>query len=84
MEKKEIKRPFVLEMDDAKFEIIQSINNAIQVHGLPLCVVDMILSELCVQVKDGAKQELAMARKQADEQYSEEVACATSFTQQID
>ena len=69
-----VKRPFILEMDEAKREIVQSINNAINVHGLPLYIVDMILSELCAQVKDGAKQELAMAKQQVEEQEGEEVA----------
>jgi hypothetical protein len=70
MEEK-VKRPLIVEMDEAKIEIVQSINNAIQVHGLPLYFVDMILSELCAQVKEGAKQELAMAKAQVE---NEEVA----------
>lgn len=72
MEEK-VQRPFILEMDDAKKEIVQSINNAIQVHGLPMYLVDMILSELYAQVKEGAKQELTMARQQEEKQ-DEEVA----------
>ena len=72
MEEK-VQRPFILEVDDAKKEIVQSINNAIQVHGLPMYLVDMILSELCAQVKEGAKQELAMAKAQVEKQ-DEEVA----------
>ena len=72
MEEK-VQRPFILEVDDAKKEIVQSINNAIQVHGLPLYIVDMILSELSSQVKEGAKQELAMAKAQVEKQ-DEEVA----------
>ena len=72
MEEK-VQRPFILEMDEAKMEIVQSINNAIQVHGLPMYIVDMILSELCLQVKEGAKQELAIAKAQVEKQ-DEEVA----------
>lgn len=66
MEENKIQRSLIVEMDEAKLEIAQSINNAIQVHGLPLSIVDMILSEFYVQVKDGAKQELAMARQQIE------------------
>ena len=69
MEEKQ--KPFILEIDEAKQEIIQTINNAIQVHKLPCYLVDMILSEVGTQVKEGAKQELAMARKQME---NEEVA----------
>lgn len=67
----ENKKPFILEMDEAKIEIIQAINNAIQVRRLPLYCIDMILSEISSQIKEGAKQELAMAREQVK---NEEVA----------
>ena len=75
-EKKEIQRPFILEMDEAKMEIIQVINNAIQVHKLPFYLVDMILSEIGAQIKEGAKNELTMARQQveAQQENDEEVA----------
>lgn len=73
MEEKNIQKPFILEMDEAKMEIIQSINNAIQVHKLPCYLIDMILSEVSAQIKEGAKQELAMARQQVQNN-DEEVA----------
>ena len=73
MEENKIQKPFILEMDEAKAEIIQVINNAIQVRGLPCYMLDMILSEVGAQVKEGAKQELAMARQQI-KQCDEEVA----------
>lgn len=69
MEEKQ--KPFILEMDEAKQEFIQVINNAIQVRKLPCYIIDTILSELGTQIKEGAKQELAMARKQMED---EEVA----------
>lgn len=73
-EKKEMQRPFIVEVDEVKSEMIQVINNAMQVRGLPCYIIDMVLSELVTQVKDGAKQELAMARAQMQqqEQISEE------------
>jgi hypothetical protein len=74
MEEKEIQKPLILEMDEAKIEIIQVINKAIQVHKLPCYVLDMILSEVCAQIKEGAKQELNMARQQVEAQNNEEVA----------
>lgn len=64
MEENKIQKPFILEIDEAKSEIAQVINNAIRTRGLPLYVIDMILSEIYLQVKDGAKGELAMAREQ--------------------
>lgn len=73
MAENKIQKPFILEMDEAKAEIIQVINNAIQVRKLPCYILDTLLSEVCAQIKEGAKQELAMARQQM-EQESEEVA----------
>lgn len=74
MEENKIQKPFILEMDEAKSEIIQAINNAIRVHNVPLYLVDMILSEIGPQIKEGAKQELNMARQQMEEPKDEEVA----------
>ena len=74
MEENKIQKPFILEMEETKTEIIQVINNAIQVHKLPFYLVDMILSEIGAQIKEGAKNELAMAKAQMQEQQSEEVA----------
>jgi hypothetical protein len=64
----EIKKPLILEIDEAKTEIIQCINNVMQVHKLPCYIVDMILSDVGTQIKDGVKSELAMAREQVREQ----------------
>ena len=64
MEEQKEKRPLILEIDEAKTEIIQVINNAIQVHGLPCYIVDMILSNISAQVKEGAKNELMMVKGQ--------------------
>lgn len=74
MEENKIQKPFILEMDEFKTEMIQVINNAIQVRKLPCYLIDMILSEMCVTIKEGAKNELAMAREQVDKQSDEEVA----------
>lgn len=77
MEQQEIQKPFILEMEEAKLEIVQAINNAIQEHKMPCYIIDSILSEIVAQIKEGAKNELAMARQQVEEQQSsneEEVA----------
>ena len=65
MEEKQ--KPFILEMDEAKTEIIQSINNAIQVHKLPFYILDMILEGITTQIKEAAKNEMAMAKAQVEE-----------------
>ena len=68
MEENKIQKPFILEMEEAKLEIIQVINNAIQVRKLPCYIIDMILSEVGAQIKEGAKGELEMAKRQVEEQ----------------
>lgn len=74
MEENKIQKPFILEMDEAKLEIIQVINNAIQVRKLPFYLLDMILSEIGAQIKEGAKNELAMVKAQVETRNDEEVA----------
>jgi hypothetical protein len=74
-------KPLILEIEEAKTEIIQAINNAIRVHNLPCYIVDMILTELRAQVKEGSREELAVAReqvKQQEEKMKQGVAEATS------
>ena len=70
MEEK-MNKPFILEIDEAKKEFIQVINNAIQVRKLPCYIIDMILTDLHTQIKEGAKSELEMAKAQVKD---EEVA----------
>ena len=70
MEEK-MNKPFILEIDEAKKEFIQVINNAIQVRKLPCYIIDMILTDLHTQIKEGAKSELEMAKTQVKD---EEVA----------
>ena len=76
MENKEIQKPFILEIEEVKAEIIQAINNAINVRGIPFYILDLILSDAYGQVKDAAKAELmqAQAQMKALEQKAEEVA----------
>lgn len=70
MEEK-MNKPFILEVDEAKKEFIQVINNAIQVRKLPCYIIEMILADLHGQIKEGAKSELEMAKAQVNK---EEVA----------
>ena len=71
MEENKIQKSFILEMEEAKLEIIQVINNAIQVRKLPCYLLDMVLSDISTQIKAVAQQELAMAKEQIK---NEEVA----------
>lgn len=68
MEENKIQKPFILEMEEVKLEMVQVINKAIQVHNLPCYMIDMILSEISAQIKEGAKNELEMAKAQVEAQ----------------
>lgn len=72
MEEKEIQKPLILEIDEAKLEMVQCVNNIIQVHKLPFYVIDMLLSDIGSQIKNAAKDELKAAREQMNN--GEEVA----------
>ena len=72
MEEKNINKPFILEIDEAKIEMIQGINNIIQAHKLPLYIVNMILSEIGAQIRDGAINEIKMAQEQIKQANTED------------
>ena len=72
MEEKVTQKHFILEMEEAKLEMVQAINRAIQVHQVPCYLVDMIWSELGAQIKAGAKNELEMAKQQVENQQVED------------
>lgn len=62
MEQKQ--RPIILEMDDAKRELVQCVNNIMQNHRLSCYLLEPMVAELYAQIKATAKQELAQAREQ--------------------
>lgn len=57
-------KPLILEIEEAKTKLVEAVNKAIQVHKLPCYIVDLILQGIVAQVKEGAKQELEMAKEQ--------------------
>lgn len=61
----EQKRPIILEIEDAKQELIQCVNNIMQTYRLPCYFLAPIFDELNTQIKASAQNELAMARAQA-------------------
>lgn len=64
MEEKKTPRPFILEIDEAKNEIIQVINKAIQVRRLPCYLLSPIIENIYREIQAGAKNELEMAKQQ--------------------
>ena len=72
MEEKEIIKPVILDIEETRLELIQCINDALNVRKLPCYIIDMILSGISAQIKEGAKSELNAARQQMNN--GEEVA----------
>lgn len=61
-------KPIILVAEEFKTEITQMINKAIQQNGLPCYIIDMILTELRTQIKEGAKYEIETALQQFQQQ----------------
>ena len=57
-------KPLIIRLNETKTELISVINNAVQQSGIPCYLLEPILSELLTQVRDGARNELQMAREQ--------------------
>lgn len=57
-------KPLILEIEEAKAELVEVVNKAIQVHRLPCYMVDLILQGIVAQVKEGTRQELEIAKEQ--------------------
>lgn len=58
------KKPLIVELDDAKQELVQCVNDILQKHGLNCYLIEPVFAELYTQIKTTAKQELAQARAQ--------------------
>lgn len=55
-------RPIILELDDAKQELVQCVNNIMQTHKLSCYLLEPIFAELYSQIKATSQNELATAR----------------------
>ena len=64
MNDKQAHRPLILDVNDTKQTLIQTINDAINVKKIPCFMLEPFLSELLSQVRTGAQEELARARQQ--------------------
>ena len=62
MEQKSI----ILELEEAKQELIQCVNEIMRKHGLNCYLLEPTFAELYSQIKIGAQNELAQAKAQAE------------------
>lgn len=64
MEQKQ--KPIILEMDEAKQELIQCVNDILARHRLSCYLIEPMFAELHAQIKASAQNELAQARAQIE------------------
>lgn len=64
MEENKNERPLVVEMDEAKQELLQCVNSIINVHRLPCYILSPILENVYREVQSAAQNELNIARAQ--------------------
>ena len=60
-------KPIILELDEAKQELVQCVNDILDNHGLNCYLIEPIFAELYSQVKASAQNELAQAKAQMAE-----------------
>lgn len=60
MEQKSI----ILELDEAKRELIQCVNDILQKHGLNCYLIEPVFAKLYAEIEATAQRELAQARAQ--------------------
>ena len=64
-------RPFWLRYADAKSEVFNAISSAMQIHGVPMFLMENILTEALNQVKAGANNEMQTASESYQAQMEE-------------
>lgn len=55
-------KPFILEMDEAKQELVQCVNDILSRHRLSCYLIEPMFAELYAHIKASAQNELAQAR----------------------
>ena len=57
-------KPIILELDEAKRELAQCVNDILARHNLNCYLIEPMFAEMHSQIKMSAQQELAQARAQ--------------------
>ena len=64
-------KPFVIEMDEAKRDLVSVVDTAIQIRKIPCYVLEMLLSDVLSQVQEVARREREFARQSLEKQIAE-------------
>ena len=60
------KKPLILEIEDAKAELVNCVNHILKHHGLNCYLIEPLVADLYSQIQAGAQNELAQARAQME------------------
>jgi hypothetical protein len=72
-------KPIILEIEEAKQELIQCVNDIMHKHGLNCYLMESMFADLYAEVKAEAQRELAQARaSEAARKQAEEAANVAS------
>ena len=63
MENQEAKRPFILDVEDARNELVDAINKISKKYNVPYYFLQPTLTTILAQVKNVAQNELEVARQ---------------------
>ncbi len=59
-------KPLIIEIEEAKIELTQCVNEILQKHGLNCYLIEPSFAELYAQVRATAQNELAQAKAQME------------------
>ena len=65
-------KSLILELDEAKQELVQSVNDIMAKHGLNCYLLEPAFAELYAEMKAGAQRELAQAKEEAAKAVSDD------------
>ena len=65
-------KPFVIEMDETKRDLVSVVDRAIQERKIPCYVLEMLLGDILSQVQEVARREREFARQSYLEQFKAE------------
>lgn len=77
-------KPIILEIEEAKQELIQYINYVLNKHGLNCYLIEPTFAALYADVKAGAQNELAQAKAQMAAMQKNEAQTSNTETTQND
>ena len=63
--------PLIVKMERAKTSIVEFVNNIMQQEQLPCYLLEPTISQIYTQIKEGARNELEMAKQQKKDEVVE-------------